>query len=279
PGAPPVPVFMAPRAGMQTLTDALARALAQAGVTLRTDAPVAALEPVPGLPGAPLRLHLRDGETIDADGVILTTAAAVTADLIAPHAPDAAQTLRGVPYASVVHTALAYAPDDVPELPAGTGFLVPRSERLLMTACTFVDRKWPQRRAIAAAAPGAAPLADAVVIKCSAGRIDDARPAQLTDDALVATLHRELRSIIGLRGMPRASRVVRVDGGLPQYAPGHPQRIAQLTGEVRAALPALTLAGAAYRGASVPLCIRDGRAAADDQLARLSIPADGDTQT
>lgn len=271
-GAPPRPVFMAPRGGMQSLTTAITAALIDAGVHLRTRARVERLEPVSGTDA--LRLHLTGGEMLEADGVILATPAAVTADLVAAHQPAMAATLRDLRYASVAHTALAYDAASLPPIPAGTGFLVPRPEGLLMTACTFLDRKWPERRAVGAASGGDAdPHHEAVVIKCSTGRIDDDRFTRLTDEQLVATLHGELSRILGVRAEPLASRVVRVHGGLPQYEPGHPARIDAATVAARAALPGLSLVGAAYRGASVPLCIRDGRAGADDQLQRLGIPA------
>ena len=52
---------------------------------------------------------------------------------------------------------------------------------------------------------------------------------------------------------------------MPQYAVGHLDRGAAI--EVRmAALPALALAGAAYRGVGVPDCVRSGEAAADQVL-------------
>jgi protoporphyrinogen/coproporphyrinogen III oxidase len=275
PGAAPRPVFMAPRGGMQSLAAAVERAAVEAGVHLRTGARVDRMEAVESAAsGDPLRLHLADGEAIEADGVILAISAHAAAQLIAPHAPAAARTLCHLSYASVAHTALAYDPADLPPLPAGTGFLVPRPEGRLMTACTFLDRKWPQRRAVTEEQGGPAdPLAHATVIKCSTGRIDDVRFADLSDEQLVATLHGELARILGFTARPLASRVVRVSGGLPQYEPGHPERVAVATGEVRQALPGLSLAGAAYRGTSVPLCIRDGRGAADDQLARLKITA------
>lgn len=271
-GSAPRPVFMAPRGGMQTLATAITRALIDSGVHLRTNARVERLEPVNG--STAVRLHLADGELIEADGVIVATPAAVTAELIAEHAPGVARTLRALRYASVAHTALAYDPAALPPLPSGTGFLVPRPEGRLMTACTFLDRKWPERRAVGAASGADAdPYADAVVIKCSTGRIDDDRFTALTDDQLVATLHGELSRILGFRAEPLASRVVRVHGGLPQYEPGHPARIDAAMVEAREALPAISLIGAAYRGASVPLCIRDGRSGADAQLHRLGVPA------
>lgn len=279
-GSPPSPIFMAPRDGMQQLVEALLGAL-DGRVELRPGSAVTALAAADGAlqdaggtagagpaattagpAGTGVLVTVDGGEPEHFDGVVLAVAAPAAAALLAPHAPAAAQTLSGLEYASVSHNAFAYDPADVPELPPGTGFLIPRPEGTLMTACTFLDQKWPQRTRDGRGD-------GSVVIRCSAGRIDDVRFLALTDEELTQTLHRELVQLLGLRGEPLQTRVVRVRGGLPQYRPGHGERIDAAATEVAAALPALALAGAAYRGTSVPVCIREGRAAADDQLARL----------
>ncbi len=333
PGAPVRPVFMGPRAGMQRIVDALVGELSEVA-ELRTGVAVTGIESVErgpsGLPGGvrltvgpagvesrtvsagpsggPSRVDpfavLAEPAVLDFDGVIIAIPAGPAAHLIGPHAAQAATTLLELPYATVAQTALAYDPADLPDLPTGTGYLVPRPEGTLMTACTFLDQKWPERRGVgqvgagvdpashATAADGAASTASgrpgarspvptseqlrkAVVIKCSAGRIDDTRGDGLDDIALVSTLHGELAEQLGFdsRTRPIATRVFRARGALPQYAPGHADRIDGVLADVARVLPAVTLTGAAYRGTSVPICIREGRAAADAQLARLLPPA------
>lgn len=267
PGEAPRPVFQSPRAGMRALVDATVAACGDA-VQVRLGARAVQLADA----GDSVRVVLDGGEELVADGLIVALPAPATAELIAAAAPQAAETLRALQYASVAHVAMAFAAEELPELPAGTGFLVPRPERRLMTACTFLDRKWPERRAVGAEhGHGDDPLASATVIKCSVGRIDDARFRDLTDVEIVDLLREELSEILGITAPVLASRVVRVDGGLPQYAPGHPERIRAAVEQAATALPLVTLAGAAYRGASLPLCIRDGRTAADAQLARLGL--------
>jgi oxygen-dependent protoporphyrinogen oxidase len=50
-------------------------------------------------------------------------------------------------------------------------------------------------------------------------------------------------------------------GGLPQYTPGHLDRVAL----VRAALPAgLAVAGASLDGVGIPACVASGERAAED---------------
>ncbi|HEY7175485.1 MAG TPA: FAD-dependent oxidoreductase, partial [Micromonosporaceae bacterium] len=55
-------------------------------------------------------------------------------------------------------------------------------------------------------------------------------------------------------------------GALPQYAPGHLDRVAS----ARAALPpTIALAGAAYDGVGIPACIRSGQRAAAQLIGAL----------
>lgn len=289
-GASRKPVFMAPAAGMQRVVDALVASLKAAGVELMTGVRVESIElrdavtqsgqkSAGSVEQRSAELRLEGGEVLRPDGVILTVPAPVAAALLEPRAPLAARTLSELRFASVAQVALEYEPATLPELPAATGFLVARGGDLLITACTLLDAKWPLRRELGLAAQTAAsdgPGGDrrepptTRVIKCSVGRIDDQRFESLSDDELVAAIHADLGRTLGLTTPPASSRVFRVSGGLPQYAPGHPARIEAATAEVVTALPMLTLAGAAYTGTSVPMCVRSGRAAADAQLARLT---------
>jgi len=239
PGTPPPTVFQAPREGMGQLVARLLEELeADPRTTLQTGARVDRLS------------------ALDADAVVLAVPAYAAAPLIADAAPEAAATLSALPYATITHITLAYDPQQLPALPNdATGFLVTRPEGLLMTACTFVNRKWDRDAS-----------GDAFVIRCSAGRIDDQRAETMDDDALIAAITGELRSVLGISAQPTESRVTRYPQAMPQYRPGHLDRIDAVTAQLTQALPQVRLAGAAYRGSSVPNCIRDGRDVADDLL-------------
>ena len=67
---------------------------------------------------------------------------------------------------------------------------------------------------------------------------------------------------VGLTGQPTEVRITRWWRSMPQYAPGHGERIDRLEAMVARAAPGLQLAGAAYRGLGVPACIAQGQAAA-----------------
>jgi oxygen-dependent protoporphyrinogen oxidase len=143
----------------------------------------------------------------------------------------------------------------VPALPAGSGFLVPRTEHRLMTACTFLSSKWP-----ALASSGL------VLLRVSAGRIDDPRVSELGDHELVERLHREVTEALGPAKAPVTTRVDRWERGFPQYEPGHLARVERIEAAL-AARPGLTVAGAAYRGLGLAACVRQAGEAADRTAA------------
>ena len=220
------PVFLTVRSGLASLVERLAAALPD----VRTSCPVRSLD------------------DLEADRVILATPAFVSADLLREGAPAAAEELEAIDHASVVLTLLSYPADAVDRPLDGSGFLVPRHEGRLMTACSWASSKWPHWEQ-----PGE------VLFRVSAGRAGDERAIRMGDDELVARLHGELSEAVGLRASPTASVVARWPRSFPQYAVGHLDRVAR----IEAALPPhIAVAGASYRGVGIPACIASGKAAA-----------------
>jgi oxygen-dependent protoporphyrinogen oxidase len=79
----------------------------------------------------------------------------------------------------------------------------------------------------------------------------------------------ELQEIAGFRAHPRFTRIFRWPASMAQYTVGHPERVAEI--ETRtAAIPALHLAGNAYRGIGIPDCIRMGKLAAERILTHAA---------
>lgn len=255
---PPAPVFYGLPGGMAGLVDALEARLTAAGVEVRV--------------GSPARSVLRDGSgwlvgtaggDVAADAVILASPAPVSARLLRPLDPVVAATLGDISHASVALVALAWPHDAVPRLPPGSGFLVPRGEGRVMTACSWSSSKWAHL----------ARASDRLIFRVSAGRADDHRARAMDDDELEARLRLELREAMGIRTPPLAVRVTRWDDAFPQYAPGHLGRIAEAEAGLAARLPGLALAGAALRGVGIPACIGSGRSAARTVVERASVAA------
>jgi oxygen-dependent protoporphyrinogen oxidase len=89
---------------------------------------------------------------------------------------------------------------------------------------------------------------------------------QLSDDAIIAVVRKELQQILGLRAAPLFARVYKWKSAMAQYGVGHLERLDRIE-DLRQQLPSLALAGNGYRGIGIPDCIRSGTDAAKQLLA------------
>ncbi len=253
----PGPVFASVAGGLARLAEQLA---ATGGFEVRTSTPVRQLRRTAtgfelALGAAPSRQQL------DADAVVLATPAGKAGTLLAGLAPAAAAELGSIETASVVIVTLAFAGElsrgpGAP--PPGSGVLVPAVEGFAVKAVTFSSQKWP----------GVGSEAGVVLLRASLGRAGEEEVLQRSDAELVAVVRRELAEIAGVTAEPVDSHVQRWGGGLPQYAVGHPQRVARIRADVHR-VPGLALCGASYDGVGIPACVGSAHKAADRVLAGL----------
>lgn len=249
---PDAPVFYGLRTGMQRLVDALTAAISSAGGVVRRSTAAERLEPRPGAVG----VVVEGGDVLDADAVAVTTPDHVTSRLVAGVAREVADDLASVPYASVVLVTFAFDPSSIDVPLDGTGFLVPPREPHLLTACSWASSKWAHLSG------------ERVILRASAGRHGDERAMALTDEQLVEQLVDELAGTMGVRGRPVAHRVSRWPRALPQFPPGHLDRVRRWREHLDAVIPGVTLAGAGIEGLGIPTCIRQANAAARAALER-----------
>jgi oxygen-dependent protoporphyrinogen oxidase len=239
PRPPGTPVFATVQGGLSRLVRAVAAA---------TDARIRLGTAVRELRRVAKGWELLAGtERVHADAVVLAVPAR--------HAARLLHTEAVVDYASVALVTLALPGARLPDL---SGFLVPAEEGTLMKAATFFTTKW----AHLTRPDGVA------IVRGSVGRYGEEPLLHRSDTDLAAHVHRELSTLVGAALPPPVGTHVRRWGGsLPQYAPGHLDRVA----EARGALPpTLALAGAGYDGVGIPACVRSGEAAADQVLKGLS---------
>jgi protoporphyrinogen/coproporphyrinogen III oxidase len=201
----------------------------------------------------------RAPETVEADAVVLAVPARPASRLLAEVAPSAATQLGGLDYASVAVVTLALDRDALGARPPGSGFLVPPVAGRLVKGVTFSSEKWAWLR-------DSDP--DTVVVRCSVGRHGEEAVLQRDDAELAAAVTADLRGLLGLRGSPRATRVTRWGGGLPQYAVGHRVRVARVLASV-GEVPGLAVCGAAYEGVGIPACVATAETAAHRVVAHL----------
>lgn len=182
------------------------------------------------------------------DAVVLATPAPVTARLLHYVAPAAADAAAGIELSSSALVALALPRDTA--LPDNSGILVATGETLRAKAFTLSSRKWPH-------------LADREValVRASFGRFGDEAPLSWSDEELTTAAITDLSTVTGLDITPLDTVVQRWPGGLPQYAPGHTDRVATIEESV-ADLDGLAVTGAYLHGVGVPACVAAATAAA-----------------
>ncbi|HEX9550996.1 MAG TPA: protoporphyrinogen oxidase [Candidatus Limnocylindrales bacterium] len=254
--APQPSPFVTLAGGTQQLVDALVEALrAMPHVGIRTGCIAEALE----LEGSRVRVRFCGGERLAPEAAILATPAPISADLLAPSAPEAAAPLRTIPHGATAVVNLAYGDDQLPDHLVGHGFLVAGDEPMTISAATLSSRKWADR------APDGTLLVRAFIGDGAGARSDAHR---LPDAELIRAAHRDVAGSLGIRGEPFLTRVARYPAAMPHYTVGHLERIAAAEAAL-APYPAIRIAGGAYRGVGLPDCIAQGRAAATSIAALL----------
>jgi len=249
------PVFAGVAGGLGQLAEALTAGLSAGGVAVVLDAAVRDLTRRP----TGWRLiygSAANAKTIDADAVVLALPATPASRLLANDAPSASVELAAIDYASMAVVTMAFAANAFEKPFAGSGFLVPAVERLLIKAATVSTSKWGWYSP------------DAVIVRCSIGRYGEVADLQRPDNELIAGALRDLARCVGIRGVPIESAVTRWGGALPQYNVGHLDRVARIKAAVEA-VPGLAVCGAAFDGVGIPACIASGRAAATRVMRQL----------
>ncbi|MDP9841217.1 oxygen-dependent protoporphyrinogen oxidase [Streptosporangium lutulentum] len=249
------PVFTTLRQGMGSLPEAVAAA---SGAEIRTGVMVREMRRTEGgwrlVAGS-----VPEPEVIEADAVIVATPGPAASRLLAAEVPQASAELARIEYASMAIVTLAYPREAFPEPPTGSGYLVPPVDGRAIKAVTFSSVKWPHLTETDSGL---------ILLRCSIGRIGEEAVLQRDDAELVALAMAEMVEVMGVRGLPRDSRVTRWGGSLPQYDVGHLDRVARIRAAVAAA-PGLALCGAAYDGLGIPACISTARTAAARILEHL----------
>jgi oxygen-dependent protoporphyrinogen oxidase len=180
---------------------------------------------------------VRDLSEVDADGIVLAVPGGKARRLL--------PTVPPLDYASVALVSLVLPRATLPEL---SGFLVPEGEGLTIKAATFFSRKWPHLPP------------EEMLVRASIGRAGAAEVLQRPDAELAEIAYRDLSLALGGLDKPVRASVQRWGGGLPQYPPGHVARVAEARESLRGTN--IALAGAAYDGVGIPVCIKSGTAAA-----------------
>lgn len=257
------PLFMSLLDGVGSLPLELAEQLRARGVVLRTGVAVTALRRTPS-GNYPWDVDT-PATTTPADVVILATPAPNVARLLGSLDP-ALDRLSSIPSAGAAMITFSVPRGDITMNIAGTGVLVPLGTSwtgdgsMMVTALTFLDRKWPHLR-----------HDDDVLLRAHVGRIDDRRWSELSDEELTVRVASEVRVLLTRFEDSYSALVHRWPSGLPQYYLGHDTMVKNA--KAAAAELRVALCGNAYDGVGIPASIGSGRRAGREALDMVRNPA------
>jgi protoporphyrinogen/coproporphyrinogen III oxidase len=223
--------------GTETLVDGL---ISQLQADLRLNATVVGLEMAAGR----VVVHLQNGESLEADGVIVATPANTAAELLTAVAPEAAVHLRQIRHVNIGTISLAYPVDAIAHTAPMRGLMIPRREKRRIDAVTWTSAK----------IPGRAPEGYALLRVFLGGGLPET--VTMSEADLLPIVQEELADLLQIKADPLDYRAARWPGSYPQADVGHLARVA----EIERTLPAsFYVTGGAYRGLAVPDCIQQGR--------------------
>jgi len=236
-------LFKSFQGGMQTLTDALSKAVQEHTAVIYGEATK--------VEKTEAGWRVRFGsESISSRQVVLACPAWASAKLLEQSAPAAAAELAGIPYSSACVAMLVFNRDQLKHPLNGFGFLVPRHEQETMAAATWVNTKFPSR-----VGPGLAALRAFMV-----GPKAEAM-AEMEKEGIVQAVRHDFERLMGFEQAPVFSTVYSWPRSMPQYVVGHEARVQKLLSSL-ASYSGLFLTGNYLDGVGIPDSIRRAKDAA-----------------
>ena len=193
---------------------------------------------------------------IEYDGVLVTT----------PHQTfmqwfgndpsfDYFNTMDSTTVATVV---LAFDEQNIENTYDGTGFVIARTSKTSITACTWTSKKWPFTTP-----------EGKVLIRAYVGKPNDTVVNDHTDEEIVNIVKKDLSQMMTFKGAPDFSIVNRLPKSMPQYHVGHIDRIKEVQAHIRTSYPRLRITGASFEAVGLPDCIQQGKYAVEELIAEL----------
>ncbi len=180
-------------------------------------------------------VNIEGSEPIEADDVILTTPAHISAKLLQHLDSKITKELEQIPYVSTATISLAYNKSDLKEPLKGFGFVIPKAEGRKIMAATYSSQKYAYR------APE-----DKTLIRCFVGGAKNEELVALPDEELISFAKADLADILGIKADPIFAKVFKWFNAMPQYIIGHSERIAFINERLKQH-PGLHLAGTAFK--------------------------------
>lgn len=178
------------------------------------------------------------------DILIVTTPPSNAAELVTGLDPALGGILRQIESSTAVMIALGFQAADIAHPLDGFGYLIPREAGLRSLGVLWSSSIFENR------APAGHKLLQIVL-----GGAHDLHAVDVDDQALIDTAMKDAGPVLGIKGEPVMTRVIRHHTGIPQYTLGHQARLEQIAHRLKD-LPGFHLAGNGYHGISTNDCIR-----------------------
>ncbi|MCP5141171.1 MAG: protoporphyrinogen oxidase [Chromatiales bacterium] len=202
------------------------------------------------------RYRLRHGNAaLDVDRVVLSTPAYAAADITADFDTALSAELAGIDYTPI--SVVGFGWNDLPHPLHGFGLLTTGASRqevlgVLWDSSVFDDRAPDGRK----------------MVRIMIGGQRQPELALQSDEDLISTGLRGLKSTMGIDTPPDVRFVQRWERGIPNYRVGHMARVARIRA-LAAQHPGLYLNSNAYDGIGINDCVRNSRLAAERLVAEL----------
>ncbi len=199
------------------------------------------------------------GDAVEADAVVLTAPAFVSASLLAPHAPQVAEHFNQVPYSDISVVVQGFKLSDVPGGGDGFGFLAPHGEGRRILGSIYASSVFPPH------VPEGM-----IMFRTLLGGARNAKMAAAGDAELLTAAKAELAQLgcVPEAATPVLQKVIRWPKGIPQYTMGHAERVAAADA-VESTVPGVFVGGNGFRGVAMLACVGDAQKVADRVVAYL----------
>ncbi len=192
-------------------------------------------------------IHTPAGPSVRARAIILAIPAFAAAELLRTINADLSAACESIRYLSTATVVFGFPRTAVRHNLQGTGFVVPRTEGLSITAGAWISSKWPQR----------APEGHAL-LRAFLGGARDPDVLSRSDVELAGAALNDLTNILGIHGLPSLTRVYRWNRSSPQQEVGHGELMRRIDAQL-ASHPGLFVSAAGFRGVGIPDSIADAR--------------------
>lgn len=250
PGAPKGQ-FKQFRHGLSSFIEALAKDVQNKGVNIRYNTTV-----------NDIKVYQKDYEIVldneseRFEGVLVTTPQQVFMKWF-NHDP-AFDYFNNMDSTTVATVVMAFDDKNIENTYDGTGFVIARTSKTDITACTWTSKKWPFTTP-----------EGKVLIRAYVGKPGDTVVDDHTDDEIVSIVRRDLSQMMTFKGDPDFTIVNRLPKSMPQYHVGHIKNIKAIQQHIKNTYPRLRITGAPFKAVGLPDCIQQGKNAIEEILEEL----------